>query len=757
MEKKRKEKGRKSAWKKVMLAVIIIPVLIATIALCAGMIILHTGDEEIDEGKLNFTSANLKITDNSGQYVDLPEKYDKFATSEEIPDILKKAFVALEDKRFYIHHGVDYLRVAKAAVNNIAAGGIKEGASTITQQLIKNTHLTAEKSFKRKLTEARLALKLEKQYSKDEILTMYLNMLYFGSGEYGVKNAAYRFFGKELSELNTAECAMLTGIVKSPTKYNPINNYYNSMERTDLVLNVMCKEGVISEYERDKAKNTDIIIKNQVFKNNSAFYFLEYSIKECCEIMNITPEQLLSGGFTVKTYLDVSAQNLLEKVMTNPALTLNDAGGDTPDCAAVVLDNSTSGVKAFYSNCDYSPSTKRQPGSALKPLVCYAPAFECGAAFPATIIDDCKKNFSGYSPDNYKDEYYGKVSVRECLMNSLNVPAVEVMNMVGVEQACSYLPKLNIELEESDYNFSTALGGMTYGTNITNLAAAYSVFTRGGMFTPHAFVSEIVNTSGKTIYKRAALPKRVFGADTSYLITDILQDTAKSGSAKKLAPLKFPIASKTGTVSASDPNYNTDVYNVSYTTSETAVFWQGNMSGKAEEMLPAAITGGGSPTLMARQYFSRSVSAKNAFVVPGNVKQLNIDSCAYAEGKVILADAAAPKYAVTSELFSLRHIPKERNRSYTDLHKPQIAVKRSGENLMIELQADPRLGYEIIRRDYFSGDGVVAAFYGGKDKYSFTESPVKNAVFAPRYVVKVFYTSEGGERISRTYPLDLRL
>ena len=292
MEKKRKEKGRKSAWKKVMLAVIIIPVLIAIIALCAGMIILHTGDEEIDEGKLNFTSANLKITDNSGQYVDLPEKYDKFATSEEIPDILKKAFVALEDKRFYIHHGVDYLRVAKAAVNNIAAGGIKEGASTITQQLIKNTHLTAEKSFKRKLTEARLALKLEKQYSKDEILTMYLNMLYFGSGEYGVKNAAYRFFGKELSELNTAECAMLTGIVKSPTKYNPINNYYNSMERTDLVLNVMCKEGVISEYERDKAKNTDIIIKNQVFKNNSAFYFLEYSIKECCEIMNITPEQL---------------------------------------------------------------------------------------------------------------------------------------------------------------------------------------------------------------------------------------------------------------------------------------------------------------------------------------------------------------------------------------------------------------------------------------------------------------------------------
>lgn len=152
--------------------------------------------------------------------------------------------------------------------------------------------------------EARLAIKLEKMYTKDEILTMYLNMLYFGSGEYGVKNAARRFFGKELSQLNTAECAMLAGIVKSPTRYNPINNFARSNERKDLVLDIMAKEGAMNQNEYEKAKKYEIIIKNDIIENNSAIYFLEYSIKESCSVLDISPEQLLSGDYTIETYLD---------------------------------------------------------------------------------------------------------------------------------------------------------------------------------------------------------------------------------------------------------------------------------------------------------------------------------------------------------------------------------------------------------------------------------------------------------------------
>ena len=228
---------------------LITPVIALILAISAVAIILHTGDEQVDPNKLTNEAINMVLTDIKGECVDLPEKYDNYADSKEIPERLKTAFVTLEDKRFYSHHGVDYLRIGKALINNLAAGGAKEGASTITQQLIKNTHLTSEKSIERKIEEARLAIKLEKMYSKDEILTMYLNMLYFGSGEYGVKNAARRFFGKELSELHIAECAMLAGIIKSPTKYNPINHPDNAKERMLLVLKIMKEEGAFDEEE----------------------------------------------------------------------------------------------------------------------------------------------------------------------------------------------------------------------------------------------------------------------------------------------------------------------------------------------------------------------------------------------------------------------------------------------------------------------------------------------------------------------------
>ena len=754
MEKVCKKNSCKSKLKKIVIIFIIIPLLLIIAAVCAWFTLLYTGEEQVDKNKLNFTPANLRITDINGQYVDLPESYDSYASSVEIPDKLKKAFVTLEDKRFYEHSGVDHLRVIKAALNNLKSGGIKEGASTISQQLIKNTHLSSERSLERKIAEARLAIKLEKQYTKDEILTMYLNMLYFGSGEYGVKNAARRFFGKELNDLDLAECAMLAGIVKSPTRYNPINNFERSDERKELVLEIMRKEGAITNEEFEKAKNYKIVIKNSINESNSAFLFLEYSIEECAKRLNMTPEQLLSSGYIIETYLDNDAQTLLKKVMTNPALTLKTAGGEIPDNAAVVIDNFTGGVKAFWSNCGYTPQTNRQPGSTLKPLVCYAPALECGAIYPSTVIDDTKKSFSGYSPDNYKNEYHGKISVRECLKQSLNIPAVEVMNMVGVERACSYLPQLGIELEESDYNFSTALGGMTYGTNITDIAAAYSTFARGGLYKTRSFVRQVKTVNGDIVFTSPDSTKRVFNEDTAYLITDMLVDTAISGSAKKLSGLKFPIASKTGTVSSPDPKFNTDVYNVSYTSSETAVFWQGNLSGEADGMLPQNITGGGSPTLMAKNYFSRSRAEKKPFNMPDNIVYADIDKYEYSQGNVVLADTAAPKYAVKKEIFSSRYLPNAVNRSYSILARPQISIERRNNMRNITISADPRLNYAVILRDYFSGDRIAEVFDSGKSEYSFAIQVETSGLFTPRYAVKVYYTDDNGQTVFRIYPLE---
>ena len=224
----------------------------------------------------------------------------------------------------------------------------------------------------------------------------------------------------------------------------------------------------------------------------------------------------------------------------------------------------------------------------MKPLVAFAPAIENGLLSPASIISDAPRSFTGYTPKNYKDEYYGDISVREALKLSLNIPAVEAMTLVGVENACSYLTRLGMPLTESDLNLSTALGGLTYGVHLRDLAGAYCALANGGTYADAAFIKEIRDKNGKIIYSHKPALRRVFGEDTSYLITDMLKDTALDGTAKKLSVLGYEIASKTGTVASADPQFNTDAYNASYTSAETAIFWQGNLSGRA--LLPGVIT-----------------------------------------------------------------------------------------------------------------------------------------------------------------------
>ena len=748
-----KKKEKKTA-KKIIISLIAIPLIIICLAAATGAILLFTGEEELREDKLVIEKINLQITDKDNKAIELPSEYDNYADESEIPEKLKNAFVALEDKRFYSHHGLDFLRIGKAALNNLRSGSLKEGASTISQQLIKNTHLSSEKSFRRKLSEARLALKLEREYTKDEILTMYLNMLYFGSGEYGVKNAAKRFFGKELSLLNNAECAMLAGIVKSPTKYNPINNFEESNKRKDLVLGVMYKEGVIDEKEYKAALKYDIIIKNEVNKNNMAIYLLKYCIDECEKILSIDKGALLSGNFRVRTYLDMSAQETLEKAMTSSALTHKNVGGNIPDCAAIVIDNLSRGVKAFYSNCAYTSEIKRQPGSLLKPLVAFAPAIENGLLSPASIISDAPRSFTGYAPKNYKDEYYGDISVREALKLSLNIPAVEAMTLVGVENACSYLSRLGMPLTESDLNLSTALGGLTYGVHLRDLAGAYCALANGGTYADVAFIKEIRDKNGKILYSHKPALRRVFGEDTSYLITDMLKDTALDGTAKKISVLGYEIASKTGTVASADPQFNTDAYNASYTSAETAIFWQGNLSGRADDLLPRNITGGGSPTLFAVNYFRHSPKPR-PFIMPKSVVELNIDKFDLDVGNVTLADENAPYFAVRKELFSRRFMPRDRNLSYTRLPMPKYSCNISGDNIETTVTPDPRLRYEIVRHDYFNGDQVVADFVGSKGTFSFIERLPEREFFSPRYSLKVYYIDVTGKERSRIYPFDL--
>ncbi|MDE5618238.1 MAG: transglycosylase domain-containing protein, partial [Clostridia bacterium] len=561
----------------------------------------------------------------------------------------------------------------------------KEGGSTISQQLIKNTHLTSEKSFERKISEARLAIQLERQYEKDEILSMYLNVLYFGSGVYGVKNAAKVFFDKEVDELSIAECATLAGIVKSPTKYNPINNYDNCMQRKCVVLDIMQKCGAIDSNECENAKKQEIIIKNTSLKNNPAEKYLICAIEECSDILGLTMQQIVYGDYIIDTYMDNSAMNALSYSVGNDSYLIANNNGVKPDAMGIIADNTTGGITAFYSNCDYSPhKTRRQPGSTIKPLACYLPALENGIISPISVLVDESTDFNGYSPSNYGGVYLGKVSARQALAKSLNIPAVKLMDLVGINSCCNMLSAMNIKLDKQDYNYSTALGGMTYGTTATELVGGYMMLANGGKYVCPTFISKIYDDSGKLIYMNSNERRKIVSEESAYLLSDMLKSTVKEGTASKLSSQGYEIAAKTGTVSYSaNSSFNTDAYCISYTSSDTLMVWQGNLSGKTDKMLSSKVTGGGSPALMSRLAYSKLYSQYDLpmdFAIPDNVEQLDIDKIAYEAGEVILASSHAPKKYTITEIFDKRYKPMMQDTTYDNPCVTSYRLENTNDN-----------------------------------------------------------------------------
>ena len=299
--------------------------IVSLLALSCFFGMLYFGGDSPDMSKLEAKQENLLITDYQDKPV-IDLKSEKYVDYTQIPKILSDAFVAVEDKRFYSHNGIDYLRIAGAAVNNLS-GKRTQGASTITQQLAKNVYYSSEQTFSRKFKEMQTAIKLEKLLSKDEIMEYYLNMLYFGSGEYGVKNASLRFFDKSLDELNPLECAMLAGIVKSPTKYNPINNYDNSISRARVVLKLMKEQGKINDNIYNSYKNADIIIKNTLIENNQAKIYINNAKYEACKILNIDENTLSVGGYKLYTFYEPYTQKLLSSTILDESYYAKDSDG----------------------------------------------------------------------------------------------------------------------------------------------------------------------------------------------------------------------------------------------------------------------------------------------------------------------------------------------------------------------------------------------------------------------------------------------
>ena len=516
-----------------------------------------------------------------------------------MPKDLQNAFVAVEDARFYKHCGIDPLGIMRAAVVNITAGSVSEGGSTITQQLAKNAYLSQERTLKRKIQEMFLALQIERQYSKQEILEMYLNQIYFGQGAYGIQAAAKTYFNKNAEDLTLPECAMLAGIPKSPNYYSPFNNLKAAKARQEVVLNQMVKYQYIDSETAARAKATEIVLAEPggAKSRQLASYFIDYVTQILIE--KYGADAVYKEGLKIYTTLDLNMQKAAEAAITQlPTYRTDENGVQQPQVAIVAIDPHNGHIRAMVGgrgNDHFNRATmaERQPGSAWKPFV-YLAAIDSGMC-PKTTIRDAALTIGNWSPKNYSGNYSGTVTLRHALTYSLNIPAVKLVQQLSPEKVLRYAQDMGItslvfEGAVNDCNLSAAsLGGLTRGVTPLELASAYGVFATGGVLTKSTPIIKVVNRDGKVLEENLTpQSKDVVSATSAYIVTDMMKDVVTHGTGAR-ANIGRPAAGKTGTT-----DNNRDAWFVGFTPDLVASVWvgmdsSGYLSGVTGGTLPAAI------------------------------------------------------------------------------------------------------------------------------------------------------------------------
>ncbi|MEF2967292.1 PBP1A family penicillin-binding protein [Paenibacillus sp. M1] len=553
----------------------------------AGYMYITISGEKIlaeNEDKL-FIYETSKVYDRTGKLMgELSVNRSEPVEPEEIPKLLKEAFIATEDRRFEEHNGVDLWAIGRAAVKDIMARSLVEGGSTITQQLAKNMFLDFDKTFFRKATEMSIAMALERHKTKDEIITLYLNRIFFGQASYGIKAASQRYFGvSDLDELELWQMATLAAIPKGPSKYNPVANPDLSKQRRAVVLELMYQEGYITAAERDEAKAVDYDYTPPA-RSDSYQAFKDYVINEAEEKYGLTEDQLNRGGYKIYTTMDAQAQKAVEKAFANDDFFEKSVDDQQVQASIVIQNHANGSLVALLGGRDYERkgfsriNSRRQPGSAFKPIVSYAPALETGKFTPDSLLSNEKQCFGDYCPKNLHG-YSKTIDMTTAITKSENIPAVWLLNEIGVKTGLKYAEEMGITLDKNDRNLAIALGGLTQGTNTLEMAGAYSVFANGGKYNAPYSIKMIVDHDGVEKYTyNAPKAKQVLSEQTAYNMTEMLQNVVNDGTGKR-AKLNRPLAGKTGTtqhgIKGLTSSKNRDVWFVGYTPEWTAAIWMG--------------------------------------------------------------------------------------------------------------------------------------------------------------------------------------
>lgn len=581
--KKQKKSTKKPIWKKILMSLVILFLAIG-IGVTAVFAYWIATAPKLDYDQLDLAYASQFYDKDGELFADKGSENRVKIEYEDLPDILIDAVIATEDARFFEHNGIDFRRLGGAVIANFRDGFGSEGASTITHQVAEKMFLTPEKKISIKVQEQWLALQLEREFSKEQILEMYLNTIFYGSNAYGVAKASEVYFGKEeLHELTLIEAAMLAGLPQRPSAYNPFSNPELMQGRVDTVLDLMVRHGKITEAEAEEARKIDVasVLTDEKPKPFPYDAFIEQAEREIQE--KLSDVDVNTAGLKIYTTLDTAIQDHVEFLLTdsedNPIPYPNEdllAGMtvvDTKSGAIRSIGGSRNRDTAFGSN--YAIDAFRQPGSTIKPIVSYGPAIEYEKWSTYHQINDEPYTPTGSNPiRNWNRTYQGWVSARYALEQSLNVPAAKTLVEIGSERAKPFAESLGIEFASDVLDPRDAIGGTETNISPLQLAGAFSAFGNEGIYTEPYAVVKVEFPDGSVVDLKPKA-EAVMSDYTAYMVTDMLKDVLKSGTGTNANIPGLPVAGKTGTTNLPDKAGANNSWFAGYTTNYSIAIWTG--------------------------------------------------------------------------------------------------------------------------------------------------------------------------------------
>lgn len=623
--------GLVTFWKKYHLTKLLMAFVLTMVTLVTGYLVYSAKTADVSKLKAGLSQETIVYDRTSQEAGTLNVAKGEFVPLSQVSSNVVDALVSTEDKRFYSHHGVDPIGIMRALVGYVTNfGEIVGGGSTITQQLAKNAYLTADQTLWRKAKELFLSFEIEKRYSKDEILEMYLNNSYFGNGAYGIENAAKRYFGKPASDLTVSEASILVGALKAPSYYNPIDNLDATINRRATVLQLMADNGKISQETADATASETIYLADTYVASSSYRYpyYFDAVIDEIVNNYGISEEDLLDKGYQVYTGLDQQLQYDMEDTFRNNWVFPDAEDGTKVQGASIALDPTTGDVLATVGGRVEDNHTFRgfnratqmhvQPGSTFKPLAVYTAALEAGYT-PDSLLTDERLSYGEdkYTPENWNFAYQGKVTMTEAISQSWNAPAVWLLDQIGLQKGIDKVHQFGIPTVADDNYLGIALGGLTAGVSPIQMASAYTTFANAGVRSQARFVTKIVDATGAIIVDNTT-PKqnRVTSPQVADQMTSMLLAVfAPGGGGSHASPTNYQIAGKTGTTeSVSDQVGSRDQWMIGYTPNIVVATWMG-FDDSSQHLLAASSSGGIAPLFQMEMSGLLSITPETDFTV----------------------------------------------------------------------------------------------------------------------------------------------